>query len=81
GGIMGSKNPIHPNEAVNMSHSTNDTFQSSMYIATALEINNRLLPALEYMQLQLADKANQWDDMVKFGSTHMQDAVPLTLGQ
>lgn len=81
GGKKGSKNPIHPNDDVNMSQSSNDTFPSAMYIATALEINNRLLPALEYMQQQLADKAKQWDDIVKIGRTHMQDAVPLTLGQ
>lgn len=60
GGKKGSKNPIHPNDDVNMSQSSNDTFPSAMYIATALEINNRLLPALEYMQQQLADKAKQW---------------------
>ncbi|MWZ60409.1 class II fumarate hydratase [Francisella tularensis] len=81
GGKKGSKNPIHPNDDVNMSQSSNDTFPSAMYIATALEINNRLLPALEYMQQQLADKAKQWDDIVKIGRTHMQDAVLLTLGQ
>ncbi|MBK2112151.1 class II fumarate hydratase [Francisella tularensis subsp. novicida FSC159] len=81
GGKKGSKNPIHPNDDVNMSQSSNDTFPSAMYIATALEINNRLLPALEYMQQQLADKAKQWDGIVKIGRTHMQDAVPLTLGQ
>ncbi|ABK89130.1 class II fumarate hydratase [Francisella tularensis subsp. novicida] len=81
GGKKGSKNPIHPNDDVNMSQSSNDTFPSAMYIATALEINNRLLPALEYMQQQLADKAKQWDNIVKIGRTHMQDAVPLTLGQ
>ncbi|AVC45007.1 fumarate hydratase, class II [Francisella tularensis subsp. novicida] len=81
GGKKGSKNPIHPNDDVNMSQSSNDTFPSAMYIATALEINNRLLPALEYIQQQLADKAKQWDDIVKIGRTHMQDAVPLTLGQ
>ncbi|ABO47449.1 class II fumarate hydratase [Francisella tularensis] len=81
GGKKGSKNPIHPNDDVNMSQSSNDTFPSAMYIATALEINNRLLPALEYMQQQLANKAKQWDDIVKIGRTHMQDAVPLTLGQ
>ncbi|AEB27168.1 Fumarate hydratase class II [Francisella cf. novicida Fx1] len=81
GGKKGSKNPIHPNDDVNMSQSSNDTFPSAMYIATALEINNRLLPALEYIQQQLADKAEQWDNIVKIGRTHMQDAVPLTLGQ
>ncbi|AJI72465.1 fumarate hydratase [Francisella tularensis subsp. novicida GA99-3548] len=81
GGKKGSKNPIHPNDDVNMSQSSNDTFPSAMYIATALEINNRLLPALEYIQQRLADKAKQWDDIVKIGRTHMQDAVPLTLGQ
>ncbi|MBK2109626.1 class II fumarate hydratase [Francisella tularensis] len=81
GGKKGSKNPIHPNDDVNMSQSSNDTFPSAMYIASALEINNRLLPALEYIQQRLADKAKQWDDIVKIGRTHMQDAVPLTLGQ
>ena len=81
GGKKGSKNPIHPNDDVNMSQSSNDTFPSAMYIATAVEVNNRLLPAVEYMQQQLADKAKQWNDIVKIGRTHMQDAVPLTLGQ
>ncbi|ORM38928.1 class II fumarate hydratase [Francisella endosymbiont of Ornithodoros moubata] len=81
GGKKGSKNPIHPNDDVNMSQSSNDAFPSAMYIATAVEINNRLLPAVEYMQQQLAEKAKQWNNIVKIGRTHMQDAVPLTLGQ
>ncbi|ALB02055.1 fumarate hydratase [Francisella persica ATCC VR-331] len=81
GGKKGSKNPIHPNDDVNMSQSSNDAFPSAMYIATAVEINNRLLPAVEYMQQQLAEKTKQWDNIVKIGRTHMQDAVPLTLGQ
>ncbi|MDE4990445.1 lyase family protein, partial [Francisella tularensis subsp. holarctica] len=71
GGKKGSKNPIHPNDDVNMYQSSNDTFPSAMYIATALEINNRLLHALEYMKKQLADKAKKWDDIVKIGRTHI----------
>lgn len=81
GGVLGSKKPIHPNDDVNMSQSSNDTFPTAMYIATAVEVNNKLLPAIKVMQADLAKKSKEWDDVVKIGRTHMQDAVPLTLGQ
>lgn len=81
GGKKGSKSPIHPNDDVNMSQSSNDAYPSAMYIATAFEINKQLLPALEYMHEDLKTKSNQWRAIAKIGRTHMQDAVPLTLGQ
>lgn len=81
GGKKGSKTPIHPNDDVNMSQSSNDTFPTAMYIATALEVSKRLIPAVQTMQTELAKKSNDWKDIVKIGRTHMQDAVPLTLGQ
>lgn len=81
GGKKGSKSPIHPNDDVNMSQSSNDAFPSAMYIATAFEINKQLLPALEYMYEDLKRKSNDWQAIAKIGRTHMQDAVPLTLGQ
>ena len=81
GGVMGSKKPIHPNDDVNMSQSSNDTFPTAMYIAIAVEVKHKLMPAVEFMQKALAKKSQSWDDIVKIGRTHMQDAVPLTLGQ
>ncbi|APC97893.1 class II fumarate hydratase [Francisella frigiditurris] len=81
GGKMGSKDPIHPNDDVNMSQSSNDAFPTAMYIATAYEIKNQLLPAVEYMFKDLNKKARKWRNITKIGRTHMQDAVPLTLGQ
>ncbi|GMN89341.1 class II fumarate hydratase [Francisella sciaenopsi] len=81
GGKKGSKSPIHPNDDVNMSQSSNDAFPSAMYIATAFEINKKLLPALKYMHEDLKRKSNDWQAIAKIGRTHMQDAVPLTLGQ
>ncbi|AEI35140.1 Fumarate hydratase class II [Francisella salina] len=81
GGKKGSKSPIHPNDDVNMSQSSNDAFPSATYIATAFEINKQLLPALEYMCDALKRKSNDWQAIAKIGRTHMQDAVPLTLGQ
>jgi fumarate hydratase class II len=81
GGQKGSKNPIHPNDHVNMSQSSNDTFPTAMCMATAIEINTRLLPTLAKFSQSLWDKAKSWDHIVKIGRTHMQDAVPMTLGQ
>lgn len=81
GGQIGSKTPIHPNDHVNMSQSSNDTFPTAMYIATAIEINKHLLPTLNKFSASLWEKAKSWDSIVKIGRTHMQDAVPLTLGQ
>ena len=81
GGQLGAKSPVHPNDHVNMSQSSNDTFPSAMHIAAAREITGKLLPALTDMQAQLAAKSRAWDAIVKIGRTHTQDATPLTLGQ
>ncbi len=81
GGQLGSKKPIHPNDDVNMSQSSNDTFPTAMHIATAVEVVHQLMPAVTTMKDELKQKAHDWDDVVKIGRTHMQDAVPLTLGQ
>lgn len=81
GGEPGAKSPVHPNDHVNMSQSSNDTFPSAIHIAAVREITGALLPALRAMQRDLADKARLWDDIVKIGRTHTQDATPLTLGQ
>jgi fumarate hydratase class II len=81
GGTMGSKKPVHPNDHVNMSQSSNDTFPTAMHIACAEEIHHRLLPALRNLHGALDDKARAWADIVKIGRTHTQDATPLTLGQ
>lgn len=80
-GVLGSKKPIHPNDDVNMSQSSNDTFPTAIYIATATEVTARLIPAVEMMHKELLKKSQTWKDIVKIGRTHMQDAVPLTLGQ
>ena len=81
GGEMGSKKPVHPNDHVNMSQSSNDTFPTAMHIACAQEIHDQLLPALHYLQAALDLKAKMWSDIIKIGRTHTQDATPLTLGQ
>ncbi|HAW08088.1 MAG TPA: class II fumarate hydratase [Bacteroidetes bacterium] len=81
GGVMGSKNPIHPNDDVNKSQSSNDTFPTAMHIAAAEEITHRLLPAVEVLKNTFAEKSNQFKDIIKVGRTHLQDAVPLSLGQ
>jgi fumarate hydratase, class II len=81
GGEMGSKKPIHPNDHVNMSQSSNDTFPTAMHIACAEEIVHRLLPALQQLRNALNDKAHAWKDIIKIGRTHTQDATPVTLGQ
>ena len=81
GGEKGSKKPVHPNDHVNMSQSSNDTFPSAIHVAVAGEIVRHLLPALKVMHADLAAKAGQWNDIVKIGRTHTQDATPLTLGQ
>jgi fumarate hydratase class II len=81
GGKLGAKRPVHPNDHVNMSQSSNDTFPSAMHIAAARELTGRLIPALEAMHADLAGKAKAWDHIVKIGRTHTQDATPLTLGQ
>lgn len=81
GGVMGSKNPIHPNDAVNMSQSSNDTFPTAMHIAVVEEIHHRLIPNLTKLRDALAEKAEEFKDIIKIGRTHLMDAVPLTLGQ
>ncbi|WP_116964172.1 class II fumarate hydratase [Fastidiosibacter lacustris] len=81
GGILGSKDPIHPNDHVNMSQSSNDTFPTAMYIATAISVKKKLVPALQTIYTEMNSKVKEWEKIVKIGRTHMQDAVPLTLGQ
>ena len=78
---IGSKAPVHPNDHVNMSQSSNDSFPSAMYIAAAVGIKERLLPAVKALHDGIASKSEQWKDIIKIGRTHMQDATPLTLGQ
>jgi fumarate hydratase class II len=81
GGVMGSKTPVHPNDHVNLSQSSNDTYPTAMHVAAAEEIVHRLLPALRTLHGALNDKAQAWAAIVKIGRTHTQDATPLTLGQ
>ncbi len=78
---LGSKTPVHPNDHVNMSQSSNDNFPSAMHIAAAVNTRQRLAPAVTALRDAIAAKAAEWDDIVKIGRTHMQDATPLTLGQ
>jgi fumarate hydratase class II len=77
----GSKQPVHPNDHVNMAQSSNDTFPSAMYIAAAIGVSGRLVPSVKALHDAIAAKALEWKDIVKIGRTHMQDATPLTLGQ
>ena len=81
GGKMGSKKPIHPNDHVNKSQSTNDVFPTAMHIAIALKSNEKLLPSLKILEKELKIKSNKFKKIVKVGRTHLQDATPLTLGQ
>jgi fumarate hydratase class II len=81
GGELGGKRPIHPNDDVNMSQSSNDTFPTAMHIATALEFSDRLIPAVTAVTDAIKTKAREWVDVVKIGRTHLQDATPLTVGQ
>ena len=81
GAALGSKIPVHPNDHVNMSQSSNDTFPSAMYIASAMQVEHTLVPALQVLHDAIAAKAEEWKDILKIGRTHMQDATPLTLGQ
>jgi len=81
GGTMGSKTPIHPNDDVNMSQSSNDTFPTAMHIAAVVEITDRLIPSVRRLRDALNVKAEAYTDVVKIGRTHLMDAVPLTLGQ
>src|SRR5580704_16091872 len=78
---LGSKTPVHPNDHVNMSQSSNDSFPSAMNIAAAVNVKQRLLPAVQRLHDAISAKVDEWKDIVKIGRTHMQDATPLTLGQ
>jgi fumarate hydratase, class II len=81
GGVIGSKTPVHPNDHVNRSQSSNDTFPTASHVAVVIEIEDRLLPALDALSEALGAKAVEWVDVVKIGRTHLQDATPLTVGQ
>ncbi len=81
GGELGSKSPVHPNDHVNNSQSTNDSYPTAIHVAVAEEVHNRLLPALAQMRATFEKKATDFDAIVKIGRTHLQDATPLTLGQ
>ena len=81
GGELGSKKPVHPNDHVNMSQSSNDTFPTAMHVAAVLEIRQNLIPALTGLRDALDAKAKAFDKIIKIGRTHLQDATPLTLGQ
>ena len=81
GTLLGSKTPVHPNDHVNMGQSSNDTFPTAMHIAAAVQVRERLIPAVRALHDAIAAKAGEWQDIIKIGRTHMQDATPLTLGQ
>ena len=81
GGKMGTKKPIHPNDHVNKSQSTNDVFPTAMHIAITLKTREKLLPYLKLLERELAKKSREFKKIVKVGRTHLQDATPLTLGQ
>lgn len=81
GGVKGSKKPIHPNDDVNMSQSSNDTFPTAMHIAAAEEVKRNLIPAVEELRQTLNEKAEAFTELVKIGRTHLQDATPITVGQ
>src|ERR1700751_2942491 len=78
---LGSKHPVHPNDHVNMSQSSNDSFPSAMHIAAAVNVKERLIPAVKALRDAIATKADEWQDVVKIGRTHMQDATPIPLGE
>ena len=81
GGVLGSKSPIHPNDHVNLSQSSNDTFPAALHMAVAIELERRLIPAIEALIQALEEKREAFAKVIKIGRTHLQDAVPLTLGQ
>ncbi|MBR7784325.1 lyase family protein, partial [Undibacterium luofuense] len=81
GGVMGSKQPVHPNDHVNRGQSSNDTFPTAMHIAVVSELFSQLFPAVTQLRNTLAQKARDYHDVVKTGRTHLQDATPITLGQ
>jgi fumarate hydratase class II len=80
-GKRGGKSPVHPNDHVNKSQSSNDSFPTALHVAAMLAIYDRLYPATDYLMTMLVEKAGEWEDIVKIGRTHLQDATPLTLGQ
>ena len=81
GGVLGSKSPVHPNDHVNLSQSSNDTFPAALHVAVAIELQRRLIPAVEALRDALGQKAEAFATIIKIGRTHLQDAVPLSLGQ
>jgi fumarate hydratase class II len=81
GGELGSKTPVHPNDHVNMSQSSNDTFPTAMHVAAAIEVNQRLIPAITLLRDAIQAKSDEFKHIIKIGRTHLQDATPLTLGQ
>ena len=81
GGKLGSKKPVHPNDHVNKSQSTNDVFPTAMHIAIAIKAKEKLLPSLRILEKELLKKSKEFKSIVKVGRTHLQDATPLTLGQ
>ena len=81
GGVMGSKEPVHPNDHCNRSQSSNDTFPTAMHISAVEQVHHALLPALEHLTGAIEAKSQSWTDIIKIGRTHLQDATPLTLGQ
>lgn len=81
GGALGSKSPVHPNDHVNKSQSSNDVIPTAIHVAAAIELRTRLIPALERLHGALIEKAREWDDIVKIGRTHLMDATPIRLGQ
>src|SRR5688572_2701899 len=81
GGELGSKSPVHPNDHCNKGQSSNDTFPTAMHVAAALELNQKLIPALEKLASALEQKSQEFSHIIKIGRTHLQDATPLTLGQ
>ncbi|MBU3916845.1 class II fumarate hydratase, partial [bacterium] len=81
GGAMGSKTPVHPNDHCNRCQSSNDVFPTAMHIATVEQLHNLLIPALKHLYETLFEKSKSWQEIVKIGRTHLQDATPLTLGQ
>lgn len=81
GGVVGSKVPVHPNDHCNMGQSSNDSFPTVMHIAAVEQINNELVPALQYLHKEMKKKEKEFDNLIKIGRTHLQDATPMTLGQ
>ncbi len=81
GGVIGSKEPIHPNDDVNLGQSSNDTFPTAMHVASIQELEGRLLPSVKRLHQSVLAKSQEWSDVVKIGRTHLQDAVPMTVGQ